>query len=206
MLCKIVIVNYGMGNLSSIKRKLNLIGLNAVISSEAKDIENADKLILPGVGHFQKAIRNIKELELFDIINEIVLVKKKPILGICLGMQLMAKASEEGDCNGFGWFDANVVKFKIKDKLNYKIPHTGWNQIDKIKESKLMENIPEYSEFYFVHSYHFKCNNSNDILNVSEYEYKFTSAVEKDNIFGVQYHPEKSHGIGEKLLKNFIYL
>ena len=203
---KIIVIDYGMGNLNSVKRKLNLIGLNALISSDLKDIENADKLILPGVGHFQKAIENIKKLQLWDIINEVVLIKKKPILGICLGMQLMAKSSEEGNCSGFGWFDANVVKFNVKDNLKYKIPHTGWNQIDKVKESNLMTNIPEYSEFYFVHSYHFKCNNSNDILNETDYEYKFTSAVEKENIFGVQYHPEKSHDIGEQLLKNFINL
>ena len=199
----IAIIDYGMGNLGSVKRKFNLIGVDAVISSDPLDIVNADKLILPGVGHFKKAIENLKKLNLWDIINEVVLIKKKPVLGICLGMQLMAKHSEEGDVKGLGWFDADVVKFQIKDKLKFKVPHIGWNHIRKMKESKLMSELPDLSEFYFVHSYHFKCNNPLDILNETEYESNFTSAIEKENIFGVQYHPEKSHDVGELLLKNF---
>jgi glutamine amidotransferase len=200
----LTIIDYGMGNLGSIKRKLNNIGEEAVISSDIFDIVNADKLILPGVGHFQRAVENLRKLNLWDIINEVVLLKKKPVLGICLGMQLMAKRSEEGDAEGFGWFDADVVKIRVKDKLKYKVPHIGWNHITKKKESNLMNDLPDLSEFYFVHSYHFRCNNPEDILNETEYETKFTSAVEKDNIFGVQYHPEKSHDAGELLLKNFI--
>jgi glutamine amidotransferase len=195
-----------MGNLNSVKRKLARLGVDALISNLPSDISKADKLILPGVGHFQKAVENLKQLQLWEILNDIVLVKKKPILGICLGMQLMALRSEEGNVEGLGWFDAEVVKFRVKDFLTHKVPHTGWNQIIKLKESPLMNDIPDLSEFYFVHSYHFRCNNLADILNETEYEYKFTSAVEKENIFGVQYHPEKSHDIGEKLLKNFIDL
>jgi len=201
-----VIINYGMGNLNSVKRKLFRLGVDACISSDPEVIANADKLILPGVGHFEKAVLNLKQLGLWDTLNESVLLKKKPILGICLGMQLMAKRSEEGNSEGLGWFDAEVVKFKVQDTLKYKVPHTGWNQISKVKNSFLMQNIPDLSEFYFVHSYHFKCNNPDDILNETEYEYNFTSAVEKENIFGVQYHPEKSHDIGEMVLKNFISL
>lgn len=200
----IIIVNYGMGNLNSVKRKLARLGVDALISNLPSDISKADKLILPGVGHFQKAVENLKQLQLWGILNDAVLVKKKPILGICLGMQLMALRSEEGNVEGLGWFDAEVVKFRVKDFLTHKVPHTGWNQIIKVKESHLMKDIPDLSEFYFVHSYHFRCNNPSDILNETEYEYKFTSAVEKENIFGVQYHPEKSHDIGELLLKNFI--
>lgn len=195
-----------MGNLNSVKRKLARLGIDALISNLSSDISKADKLVLPGVGHFQKAVENIKQLQLWEILNDAVLVKKKPILGICLGMQLMAMHSEEGNVEGLGWFDAEVVKFRVKDFLTHKVPHTGWNQIIKLKESPLMNDIPDLSEFYFVHSYHFRCNNPDDILNETEYEYKFTSAVEKENIFGVQYHPEKSHDIGEKLLKNFIDL
>jgi len=195
-----------MGNLNSVKRKLALLGIDALISNNPSDISIADKLILPGVGHFQKAVENIKQLQLWKPLNYAVLEKRKPILGICLGMQLMAAHSEEGDIDGLGWFDAEVIKFRVKDFLTHKVPHTGWNQITKVKESLLMKNIPDLSEFYFVHSFHYKCNNLADILNETEYEYKFTSAVEKDNIFGVQYHPEKSHDIGEKLLENFINL
>jgi imidazole glycerol-phosphate synthase subunit HisH len=200
----ILIINYGMGNLNSVKRKLSRFGINAVISNKPGDISTADKLILPGVGHFRKAVENLKTLKLWDELNDTVLVKKRPILGICLGMQLMAKHSQEGDTEGLGWIDADVVRFSVTDYLAHKIPHTGWNQIIKTKDSLLMSDIPDQSEFYFVHSYHMKCNNQADILNETVYEYRFTSAVEKDNIFGVQYHPEKSHDIGELLLKNFI--
>ena len=202
----IIIINYGMGNLNSIKKKLTHLKANAVISSNPNDILNADKLILPGVGHFKKAIENLNALNLYNVINEVAIIKKIPILGICLGMQLMANKSEEGNVNGFGWFNADVIKFKTNNPLKYKIPHTGWNQITKTKQSALMKNISDLSEFYFVHSYHFKCNNSADILNETEYEYKFTSAVEKENIFGVQYHPEKSHDVGKQILKNFVEL
>ncbi len=200
----IVIVDYGMGNLNSVKRKLSRLKLNAVISSDPAEISSADKLILPGVGHFQKAMENIRKLLLLETLNEAVIVKKKPILGICLGMQLMAKHSEEGNVEGLGWFDADVVRFQVQNTLKFKVPHTGWNQIIRTKDSMLMKDVPDLAEFYFVHSFHYKANDINDILNETDYEYRFTSAVEKNNIFGVQYHPEKSHDVGEQLLKNFI--
>jgi glutamine amidotransferase len=203
---KITIINYGMGNLNSVRRKLSRQGIDAQISNMYLDISKSDKIILPGVGHFHKAVENLKKMHLWEALNQAVIINETPILGICLGMQLMAKHSEEGDIDGFGWFDAEVVKFQVKDSLTYKIPHTGWNQIIKVKGSHLMNDIPDLSEFYFVHAYHFRCNDPADILNKTEYEYKFTSAVEKENIFGVQYHPEKSHDIGEQLLKNFINL
>ncbi|MGQ0829314.1 MAG: imidazole glycerol phosphate synthase subunit HisH, partial [Bacteroidota bacterium] len=201
---KIVIIDYGMGNLNSVKRKLSQLKIDAVISSNPKDIRVADKIILPGVGHFKMAMENLKKINLIDALNEEVLIKNKPILGICLGMQLMATKSEEGNANGLGWIDAEVVRFNVKDNLKYKIPHTGWNQIMISKESVLMENIPDLSEFYFVHSYHYKIKNKDDVLNETEFEYTFVSAIEKANIFGVQYHPEKSHDMGECLLRNFI--
>lgn len=193
-----------MGNLHSVKKKLMSLNVNTIISSNPVEIESANKIILPGVGHFGKAMESLNALRLVDVLNEQVLIKKKPILGICLGMQLMANKSEEGNVEGFGWFDAEVVKFKVADTLKYKVPHTGWNQIEIKKESALMKGVPDLSEFYFVHSYHFKIENKKDILNETEYEYRFVSAVEKENIFGVQYHPEKSHDVGELLLKNFI--
>jgi glutamine amidotransferase len=195
-----------MGNLFSVKKKFRKLGEDITVTSNPTEINNADKILLPGVGHFGKAMDNLKSLNLLDILNENVLIKKKPILGICLGMQLMAKRSEEGNAEGLGWFDAEVVHFNVADKLRYKIPHTGWNQITKVKDSMLLKDIPDAAEFYFVHSYHFKCNNPQDILNLTEYEYSFVSAVEKDNIFGVQYHPEKSHDIGITMLNNFIAL
>lgn len=203
---KIVIVDYGMGNLFSVKRKLLRLKSNAIVSSSPSEISFADKIILPGVGHFKKAMDNLEALNLRECIDENVLVKKKPILGICLGMQLMAKSSEEGNVTGLGWFDANVIRFNVRDSLKNKIPHMGWNQISIVKESLLMKDIPNNSEFYFVHSFHFESKNKQDVLNVTDYEYSFVSAVEKENIFGVQYHPEKSHDVGSQLLKNFIDL
>ncbi len=202
----LVIVDYGMGNLNSVKRALDRMRVDALISSDPKEIAGSDKIILPGVGHFAKAMSNLKELNLLDVLNEAALVKKKPILGICLGMQLLAKHSEEGDSEGLGWFDADVVKFEVSDKLKYKIPHMGWNQVSIKKQSSLMKNIPEMSEFYFVHSYHVKTKTRTDDLNETEFDYVFSSAIEKDNIFGVQYHPEKSHDAGAQLLENFIKL
>ena len=202
----LAIVDYGMGNLNSVKKKLDRLKTTASITSNPKDIIKADKIILVGVGHFAKAMKNIKELNLLDTLNEAVIIKKKPVLGICLGMQLMAKDSEEGNTEGLGWLDANVRKMQVGDTLRFKIPHTGWNKITQSKKSRLMKGIPESSEFYFVHSYHLMSNETSNILNETEYCFKFTSAIEKDNIFGVQYHPEKSHDVGEVLLKNFISL
>ena len=203
---QVVIIDYGMGNIHSIQKKLARLKINCLVSSNHQDITAADKIILPGVGHFGQAMLKLHQLDLIQVLNEQVLHKKKPILGICLGMQLMALKSEEGNVNGLGWIDADVVKFKVNDKLKYKIPHTGWNEIMIKKESPLMIGISNLSEFYFVHSYYFKTHQSADILNETEYEERFVSSIQRENIFGVQYHPEKSHDVGEVLLKNFINL
>lgn len=203
----LVIVDYKMGNLHSVKKKLDRLKVDAVISSDPAVILNATKLILPGVGHFGNAMQNLREMNLLDALNEAVLVKKTPILGICLGMQLMARMSRESRSEngeqGLGWFDAEVVKFQFEDTLRFKVPHTGWNTVSIEKESPLMKDIPENSEFYFVHSYYMKANDATDVLNYTDYGTKFASAVSKGNIFGFQYHPEKSHDVGMKLLENF---
>lgn len=200
----ITIVDYGMGNLHSVKKKFDRMNINVRISSDADEILSSGKIILPGIGHFEKAMNTIHSLGLYEVLNEAVLQKKTPILGICLGMQLMAKRSEEGgDTAGFGWFDAEVIRFNVKDTLKYKIPHTGWNQVVNKKQCALVEGIPDNSEFYFVHAYHIKLNNAADALHETDYDYAFVSAMAKDNIMGVQYHPEKSHQVGELMLKNF---
>lgn len=200
---KIVIVDYEMGNLFSVYKKISLLDVKVDISSDINKIRNADKIILPGVGNFAKAMQNINKLNLHNILNEIVLIKKKPVLGICLGMQLMAKFSEEGESNGLGWFEANVIKFKHNNKT-YKNPHMGWNNLILKKDSIILKDLPENHEFYFVHSYHIKTNHLTDISAETIYEYSFCSAIEKENIFGVQFHPEKSHQFGEILFKNFL--
>jgi imidazole glycerol-phosphate synthase subunit HisH len=206
MAVKIVIVDYKMGNIHSIWKKLDLLKIRPIVSSNYKDIKSADKLILPGVGHFKKAIENLNKLNLIDELQDVVLNKGKPILGICLGMQLMALKSEEGKVKGLGWFEEEVIRFRIQNKNKYKVPHIGWNQIDIKRQSSLLKNISNKAEFYFVHSFHFNNSNKENIISETHYEYTFTSTLEKKNIFGVQYHPEKSHEVGELLLKNFISL
>ena len=201
---RIVIVDYCTGNLNSIKRTLDRIGGLSIISSQVKDVSAADKIILPGVGHFAKAMVNLKVLGLLDALNEAVLIKRKAVLGICLGMELMALTSEEGNTPGLQWLDAGAVRFKISASARHKVPHMGWNRIQITKASALMKDVADQSEFYFAHSYHLKINDESDLLNETEYGVRFPSAVERNNIFGVQYHPEKSHHTGVKVLKNFI--
>lgn len=213
----IIIVDYGMGNLNSVKKKLDSLGVASCISSDPEMILKADKLILPGVGHFGKAMENLQKLGLIDVLNEAVLVKKTPILGICLGMQLMTKWSEEviehgtwnmehGVEKGLGWFDAEVVKFKVNDTLRFKVPQTGWNSISIEKQDPLLEGIGPDSEFYFVHSYFVKANSQEDILTITEFEEPFVSGISKGNIYGLQFHPEKSHEVGLLILQNFCQL
>lgn len=202
----ITIIDYKTGNLGSIQNILKRIGEDSVVTSDKKVISQATKLILPGVGAFDTGIRNLLELDLVDILNEKVIDEKTPVLGICLGMQLMSKGSEEGSLNGLGWINASTVRFKFEDCQEYKIPHMGWNFITPHKTSKLLDNMHSDPRFYFVHSYYFKADNHEDILTSTTYEKEFTSSVERGNILGVQFHPEKSHKFGMKLLKNFVDL
>ena len=202
---RVVIIDYGMGNIRSILNKLDRAGQRSYVSYEEDVIEKAEKLILPGVGHFLNGMKKLNERNIINILNQKVLVDKIPILGICLGMQLFTCYSEEGNTKGLGWLDAETIKFRLED-IKHKVPHMGWNSIDKKKDSLLLKGIPDNCYYYFVHSYHIKCNNINDILTMSFYGYDFISAIEKDNIFGTQFHPEKSHGWGEKILNNFLDL
>lgn len=198
----LTIVDYNCGNLKSVKRTLDLIGSEAIISSDPKEIALASKIILPGVGHFGNAMSNLESSGIHFALNEAVLEKKTPILGICLGMQIMTSFSEEGNVKGLNWIDAKVKKFNPKNTLRYKSPHTGWNTVEQNKNSLLFNGIID-PEFYFVHGYYVECNQPEDILNTTTYEMQFVSAFEKENIFGVQYHPEKSHKFGQQLIKNF---
>jgi glutamine amidotransferase len=202
----IVIVDYGMGNLRSVANKFKKMGLTAEISSNLNVIKKAYKLILPGVGHFAKGMSNLKEKGLINILNEKVLVEKTPIFGICLGMQLFSNFSEEGNCPGLGWIDARTIHFSVKDKIKFKIPHIGWNSVSIVNKSGIDDFLTNDDMFYFVHSYHIHCNDTANVWMTTSYEYEFVSAIKKENIFGTQFHPEKSHDAGMKLLKLFIEL
>lgn len=200
------ILDYEMGNISSVMRALSKNNIECNVISTYNEIIEADKIILPGVGHFGKAMAFLKSNNLDDALQKAVIEEKKAILGICLGMQLMCKISEEGNLKGLGWFDASVTKIHVEDKLKYKIPHIGWNSAVTVKDTKLFDNIHSDSEFYFVHSYYIKNTIQDEVLCETKFETKFVSALTRDNIFGVQFHPEKSHLNGLKLLKNFAVL
>jgi len=200
----ITIIDYKTGNLGSIRNMLKKIGEESIITSQKDEIARATKLILPGVGAFDTGMKNLKDLDLIDILNEKVLNNKTPVLGICLGMQLMSGTSEEGILPGLGWISAETTRFKFIDTKEYKIPHMGWNFICQKKESKLFTGMFPDARFYFVHSYYLNSAETSDTLTSTTYESEFTSAIEKENILGVQFHPEKSHKFGMKLLRNFI--
>lgn len=203
----IVIIDYGMGNLGSILNMLKYLKADAMISSNISDIEKADKLILPGVGAFDNGMTNLQNLELISPLEKKVLNQKTPILGICLGMQLLTKKSEEGREPGLGWIDGETVRFSLnKDKNNLKVPHMGWNSVMIRNAKSLFNNMSENAKFYFVHSYHVVCHNEENVLTTTHHGYNFVSAFQSKNIFGVQFHPEKSHRFGMNLFNNFIQM
>lgn len=202
----LVIIDYNVGNLGSILNMIKRIGGDAVISSSLKDINNASKLILPGVGAFDYGISQLENLGLIDLLHKKVIQDKTPILGICLGMQLMTNCSEEGKKDGLWWIDAEVKKFTFASD-NVKIPHMGWNYVKPIHYGSLYKGLENTApRFYFVHSYYVSCSQSKDILSTTKYhDLEFVSAFQKEHIYGVQFHPEKSHKFGMQLLKNFIF-
>lgn len=203
---KLLILDYNAGNLRSVVKKVERIGATCVVSGEPAEVAKADKIIMPGVGHFGNAVAYLKETGLFDALNETVQIRKTPILGICLGMQLMAEYSEEGQAHGFAWVKGKIQKFQVSDPVSFKVPHMGWNTVQFNKESILNKGLEQDPSFYFVHAYHLSEADPADILHETVYDYSFVSAVEKAHIFGVQYHPEKSHETGERLMRNFISL
>ncbi len=200
----ITIIDYGIGNAGSIKNMLKRAGHSSIITSQVSEIKNAEKLILPGVGSFDNGIKHLTDLNLIEALNEKVLNEKTPVMGICLGMQLITKNSEEGKLKGLGWIDAKTIKFKFNPDSLLKIPHMEWNLVKIEKKSKLFQDMyDKENRFYFVHSYHAVCNNQEDVLTSTFHGHNFTSGFERDNIIGVQFHPEKSHKFGMHLLKNF---
>ena len=201
----LIIIDYGIGNLSSIKNMLKKIGVDSIISNKEEDIINAYKLIVPGVGHFDYGMQHLNESGLVDALNEKVLHKKTPVLGICLGVQLLTESSEEGKGKGLGWIKGKTVAFdKTKLDANHKIPHMGWTDIKGFGQSQLFTGMYDEPRFYFVHSYHLQLDNHADVLATANYGYDFAIGIEHENILGVQFHPEKSHKFGMKLLENFV--
>ncbi|MEO9023064.1 MAG: imidazole glycerol phosphate synthase subunit HisH [Ginsengibacter sp.] len=201
----ISIIDYGAGNLGSIANMLRKLGNPGIITSSADDIAKADKLILPGVGNFDYGMSKLQQSGLIEVLNDKVLNDKIPVLGICLGAQLMTKKSEEGKLPGLGWFDAEVKKFSFPaDQINLRIPHMGWNYVTVQKQTLLTKDLPEESKYYFVHSYYIHANTPEDVMLTTNYYNDFASALNHDNIYALQFHPEKSHKYGLKIFQNFL--
>lgn len=201
------IIDYGIGNIGSIANMLKKIGEEAVITAERQKIKEARRLILCGIGAFDDGLSKLEALGIIDVLKEKVLQDKTPILGICLGMQLFTNKSEEGNKPGLGFIDAETVKFNftaVPDRSSLRIPHIGWNDVVLSKPSPLFENMHDAPRYYFVHSYFVKLQNLQDELLCTTYGSAFTSAFEKGNVIGVQFHPEKSHKFGIKLFENFV--
>jgi glutamine amidotransferase len=199
----IAIVDYGMGNLFSVQRKLEKLGFTAVITNDLGVLQQAKKIILPGVGHFGQAMSELSKRDLISPLSDLALEHKTPFLGICLGMQLMTSGSEEGSCEGLNWFSCNTERLRVKDTTQFKIPHIGWNTIDFQRENAILENIPSGSEMYFVHAYGVLQANENEVLTSTTYETPFISGLQRETIWGMQFHPEKSHDLGLNILYNF---
>jgi glutamine amidotransferase len=201
----IAIVDYRMGNLGSIRNMLRRLGAEAAISGDAGEIEKADRLILPGVGAFDEAMRRLHESGLLPLLRRKVLDGGTPILGICLGMQLLTERSEEGELPGLGWIEGETVRFRFDPKeRGLRVPHMGWNSVKPRRADCLFHGADDETGFYFVHSYHAVLRHPEDILAETEHGYEFPSALRRGCIFGTQFHPEKSHRHGMLLLKNFL--
>lgn len=199
----IAIINYGLGNLTSILNMHRRLGIDAIITNDVSKLKSADKLILPGVGHFKKGMENLHSSGLKNILDELVLIKHKPILGICLGAQLMTAKSEEGNGDGLFWVDAETIAFDKSKMDGLKVPHMGWTDILIKTDSYILKDLPPEPRFYHVHSYHFKFSDADQVSATSLYGFEFATAFQKNNIYGTQFHPEKSHKYGMSLLKNF---
>jgi glutamine amidotransferase len=202
----IAIINYGLGNLTSILNMCKRLGIEAVITADPVVLRTADKLILPGVGHFKKGMDNLRSTGLQPLLNELVLTEQKPILGICLGAQLMTMHSEEGDAEGLKWVDANTIRFRTEALGGLKVPHMGWSDIEIKEEHPLWQGLPDSPRFYHVHTYHFEFTDPAEVSATAVYGYEFACAFHKQHIYGTQFHPEKSHKFGMKLLQNFAAL
>jgi imidazole glycerol-phosphate synthase subunit HisH len=201
----VVIVDYGMGNVASIATMLKKIGAQVALSADTYQIASADKLILPGVGAFDSAMQSLQARNLIPVLNECVLQRRMPVLGICLGMQLFTKGSEEGKLPGLGWLNARTIRISSKEQQPaLRVPHMGWNTVHVLRPCVLFRDTAQQPRFYFVHSYHVICDDGEDVTAITHHGVDFASSFERGNVFGVQFHPEKSHKFGMKVLENFV--
>lgn len=203
----ITIIDYGLGNIKAFVNVYERLNIKTRIACNSDDLSGATKIILPGVGAFDHAMTQLNQSGMREELEKKVLINKIPVMGICVGMQMLAKSSDEGVLPGLGWIDGKVKLFDAK-KNNYKtqLPHMGWNSINPINNHPLMTGFNAESRFYFLHSYYFACNNPEDVMSTTEYGINYASAVYRENIFGIQFHPEKSHSNGIQLLHNFAKL
>ena len=200
----ITIIDYGVGNIKAFLNIYNQLNIPAKIAQKAEDLEDASNLILPGVGAFDHAMIKLTESGMRDKLSDLVLDKKIPVIGVCVGMQMLANTSEEGDEPGLGWIDAKVRKFDTSGfTQSTLLPHMGWNDVEPLGNNQLFDDLILDCRFYFLHSYYFHCNKKENIIAETDYGGRFVCAVNQNNIYGVQFHPEKSHHYGTQLLKNF---
>lgn len=199
----IAIVNYGLGNIQAIGNIYNRLEIPFCLASKPEDLRRADRILLPGVGSFDWAMSRLEQSGLRQTLDELVLERKLPVLGICVGMQMMAKRSDEGMLPGLGWLDADIPKFDITEAKDLYLPHMGWNSVVPSRGGGLFAGLEIDARFYFLHSYYFHPYSEQDVLATTEYVKSFASSVAHNNIYGVQFHPEKSHHWGVRLLKNF---
>ena len=202
---KLGIVDYGLGNIRSIQNMLQRLGVISVVSADPDELLQAERLILPGVGHFKYGMEQLQKSNLVNCLNQRVLVENIPILGICLGAQMMGRHSQEGGIEGLGWIDMDVVAFDNKNLTTQKVPHMGWTETVSTLQHPLFKDMPEDpSRFYYVHSYHFESVAVSQMLCTASYGYLFTTGYMHKNITGVQFHPEKSHAFGMQFMKNWL--
>jgi imidazole glycerol-phosphate synthase subunit HisH len=200
----ITVIDYGLGNIQAFVNAYSRLNIQVKVSSSVNDLEGTTKIILPGVGAFDHAMQKLNSSGMRDYIEHLVLDNKIPILGICVGMQMLANSSEEGQLPGLGLIDGTVKKFDRSTMIeSSNLPHMGWNMVIPKTDKGLFKDMDTEKRFYFLHSYFFECNKEKNILATTEYGYNFTCAVKKNNILGVQFHPEKSHHFGVQLLKNY---
>lgn len=203
----IAIIDYGVGNIRAFDNIYRQLDIPIKIARKVDDLTDVNKIILPGVGAFDHALEQLEQSGMRQRLDELVIQNKVPVVGICVGMQMLAHLSDEGKLPGLGWIDASVKKFDVS-KINYSthLPHMGWNDVNPVKENRLFKGLENNSKFYFLHSYYFHCNDPLDTIATTDYGIEFSCAVNKNNIYGVQFHPEKSHQYGIRLLNNFAKL